>query len=97
MTTPNQRLTGAEIEAIIGDPKQVDAELQKYRKDTRVLSRRLNLVSKYPKRWIAVYDGEVRADSLDLNQLMDKIDDLGLPRDRVVVRFVDRNLRRMIL
>lgn len=83
---------------LIGDPKRVDAELQKFRKDSRLLSsRRVNLIEKYPKRWIVIYDGEVRADARSLNQLLTKVDELNLPREEAVIRYVDRNLRRMIL
>ncbi len=83
---------------LIGDPKRVDAELQKFRKDSKLLSsRRVNLIAKYPKRWIVIYDGEVRADARSLNQLLTKVDELNLPREEAVIRYVDRNLRRMIL
>lgn len=83
---------------IIGDPVRLDAELQRFRADTKLLSsRRMNLMAKYPKRWIAIYDGQVRADALSLKQVLAKVDELSLPREGVVVRFVDRNLHRMIL
>ena len=83
---------------IIGDPKRLDAELQQFRKDSKLLSsKRMNLLAKYPKRWVAIYDGQVRADAPSLNELLVRVDALTLPRERVVVRYVDRNLRRMIL
>lgn len=83
---------------IIGDPKVVDAELQKFRKDSRILSsRRVNLIAKYPKRWVAIYDGKVQADAMSLKQLLMTMDEQGLPRQEAVIRYVDRNLRRMIL
>lgn len=83
---------------IIGDPKHLDAELQKFRKDTKLLSsKRINFIAKYPKKWIAIYDGQVRADARSLKQVLIKVDQLKLPREGVVIRYVDRNLRRMIL
>ena len=83
---------------IIGDPKRLDAELQQFRKDSKLLSsRRMNLIAKYPKRWVVIYEGEVRADALTLRQVLAKVDELKLPRQSVVIRYVDRNLRRMIL
>jgi hypothetical protein len=83
---------------IIGDPQRLDAELQKFRKDTKLLSsKRMNFIAKYPKRWIAIYDGQVRADARSLKQILTKVDELQLPREGVVIRYVDRNLRRMIL
>ena len=86
------------IEDLIGDPQRVDAELQKFRKDTQILSsKRGKLIEKYPKRWVAIYNGKVQADARSLNQVLAKLDQLQLPRESVVVRYVDRNLRRMIL
>ena len=83
---------------IIGDPKRLDAELQKFRKDTKLLSsKRTNLIAKYPKRWVAIYDGQIQADARTLKQVLTKVDELSLPREGVVVRYVDRNFRRMIL
>ncbi len=91
-------MTEPTLAEIIGDPKRLDAELQKFRKDTKLLSsRRVNLLAKYPKRWVAIYDGQIQADALSLKQVLTKIDELNLPRERVVVRYVDRTLRRMIL
>ncbi len=90
--------SNATIEEIIGDPKQLDVELQAFQKDSIILSsRRVSLIAKYPKRWIAVYDGDVKTDARSLRQLLANIDTLGLPRERVVIRLIDRNLRRMIL
>ena len=86
------------IQEIIGDPKAVDAGLQKFRNDTRVLSsKRANLIAKYPKRWVAIYDGKVQANARNLSQLLAIVDNLNLPREGIVVRYIDRNLRRMIL
>lgn len=86
------------VAEIIGDPKQVDAELQAFRRDSKILSsRRARLIEKYPKKWVAIYDGKVQASALSLNSVLASVDKLGLPRESVVVRYVDRNLRRMIL
>ena len=88
----------AAILEMIGDPRRLDADLQRFRKDTKLLSsKRMNFIAKYPKRWIAIYDGKVQADERSLKQLLVKVDELNLPREEVVVRYVDRNLRRMIL
>lgn len=86
------------IEEIVGDPVRLDAELQKFREDTKLLSsRRVNLLKKYPKRWVAIYDGKVQADAPSLPAVLAKVAELSLPREQVVVRHVARNLRRMIL
>jgi len=86
------------IEQLIGDPKKLDAELEEFRKSAKLLSsKRAHLIVKYPKRWVAIYGGRVRADARSLNQILSKIDELGMPREHVIVRYIDKNLRRMIL
>jgi hypothetical protein len=98
MRASEVRDTGATIESIIGDPKQLDAELQSFRKDTGMLSsRRAMLLQKYPKRWVVIYNGKVHADARSFNEAIASADRLGLPRERVIIQFVDKNVRRMIL
>ena len=68
-------MTDLTVQEIIGDPKRVDADLQAFRRDARLLSsRRAHLVKRYPKRWIAIFDHEVRADGARLTQVLSKVD-----------------------
>ena len=90
-------ISRAAIEKIIGDPSQIDLELQEFRRDTNLLSSQADYIDKYPKRWIAIYNGTVQADARSLKEVLAAIDILKLPRERVIVRYVDRNLRAMIL
>ena len=86
------------IEEMIGDPKRVDAELQEFRKDVKALSScNAMLIDKYTKRWIAFYRGKVQADARSLNEILAEVDRLGLPRESVIVRYIDRNTRTMIV
>lgn len=86
------------IEQIIGDPKRLDAELQEFRKNAKLLSsKRVHLIRKYAKRWVAVYDRQIKADGSSLNQLLAKVDEMQIPRNSVVIRYIDKNTRRMIL
>src|SRR5437660_11222961 len=98
-TNTTSRLDRREIEEMIGgDPKQVAAELEDYGKDIRILSCQwAMLLKKYPKRWIAIYKGKVQADAPGFDEILVSVDKLGIPRDGVVIRFVDKNVRRMIL
>jgi hypothetical protein len=82
----------------LGDPADVDRELQRFRKAARVLSsQRARLIDRYPKQWVAVYDGRVRARGRTLQAVMKQVDKEGLPREHTVVRFIDKNHRTMIL
>jgi hypothetical protein len=82
----------------LGNPADVDRELQSFRKAARVLSsQRARLIDRYPKQWVAVYDGKVRAQGRTLQAVMKQIEKEGLPREHTVVRFIDKTRRTMIL
>ena|SRR5437879_3280235 len=98
MTKTPSQMDRREIDEMIGDPKRLDTEMQDYRKDISILSsQRAMLLQKYPKRWVAIYKGKVQADAQSFDEILANVDELGLPRDSVVIRFVDKNHRRMIL
>ncbi len=86
------------IDQLISDPRQIDADLQKFRQDTQLLSEsKANLLKRYPKRWVAIFDGKVQADAATESLVLEAITKLQIPRDRVVIRFIDKDVRRMIL
>ena len=82
----------------LGNPADVDRDLQNFRKAAHVLSsQRPRLIDRYPKQWVAVYDGKVRARGRTFQAVMKQIDKEGLPREHTIVRFIDKNHRTMIL
>lgn len=84
--------------SLIGDPHRLDADLQKFRKDVKLLSSRYrDFSAEYPKRWIAVYGGKVQADADSLDHLLARLDALKIPRGKAVIRYMNQNMRRMIL
>ena len=88
----------AEVAKIIGDPKRLDVELKAFRKSAELLSsKQAHLIEEYPKRWVAVYRGSVKADGRSLDEVLARVDELNVPRGSVLIRYIDRNLRRMIL
>lgn len=83
---------------LLGDPKDVDRGLQDFRKAAQVLSsRHPRLIDRYSKKWVAVYRGQVRASGKVFASVLAEVDKKGLPREHVIVRFIDRNQRTMIL
>ena len=87
-----------ELKELIGDPAEVDRKLASYRRAAAVLSsEHARLVEKYPRQWVAFYDGDVRASARTLDELLAKVDEARLPRQEVLIRFIDRNERTMIL
>lgn len=82
----------------LGNPKDVDRDLQSFRRTAQLLSsRHPRLIDRYPKKWVAVYRGQVRASGKIFASVLAEVDKKGLPREHVIVRFIDRNQRTMIL
>ncbi len=83
---------------LIGDPAEVDRSLRAFRKATSLLSsEHPRLIDKYPKRWVAIYRGKVKAAASTFNAVLAQVDKAGLPREEVILRFIDKNQRTMIL
>ena len=93
--------TDTDMEAVVrklGNLADLARDLQRFRNSARLLSsRQARLIEKYPKQWVAVYRGRVRAHARTLQNLMREIDEKGLPREDVITRFVDKNQRTFIL
>jgi hypothetical protein len=83
---------------IIGNPRTIDKELGDFRKSAMVLSsQRKHLISKYPEQWVAIHQGRVKAHSNKQEEVLSQIDHIGLPRKQVIVRFITKKPRAMIL
>ena len=87
-----------EIRRLIGNPAQVAQELAKFRETTEILSsNQPRLIDEYAKQWVALYDHKVQANAGTLDELMAEVDSAGLPREHVIVRFVDKDVRTLVL
>ncbi len=83
---------------MLGDPVAVDRELEAFRKSARLLSsRRKHLIAHYANQWIGVVEGRVAAHAPTLKAVVAKLEDIGVPRGRALVRYIDKNPRKMIL
>jgi hypothetical protein len=87
-----------EVLRLVGDPVEVDRSLRSFQEAAKVLSSdHPRLIDKYPKQWIAVHNGHVKATASTYNALLAQMDRDHLPRDETIIRFIDRNQRTMIL
>jgi hypothetical protein len=87
-----------DVRDLIGDPKQVARELRGFQKTAQVLSSRYpRLVERYPRQWVAVHDGTVKAHAKTLDALLKQVDRKRLPRGQIIVRYIDKTQRTMIL
>jgi ABC-type amino acid transport substrate-binding protein len=93
-----QDYTLAEILEIIGDPDELARKMEKDRADWAAFSLvNLELLKKYPKKWIVFCDGEVRAVGSSLASVLEKADALGLPRDDILAEYLNPDPETLIL
>ena len=82
----------------LGDlPENAANDLRDFARSSELLSSGRDLAEKYPQKWIAVYDGEVRAVADELDALLDELDSLDVPRSSTVVRDMEKEPRTLIL
>ncbi len=87
-----------EVLKLLGNPSEVAQDLRAFRKTAKVFSsKRAHLIAKYAKRWVAVHEGQVIADGRNLHEVLSKVDQSGVERKHVLIRYIDRTLRKMIL
>lgn len=95
---PAPTRTRKELLSLIGDPKRVVQDLRRFRRSTRALSSdHPRLIDEYRRKWVAVHGGKVRANAATFSRLMASVDQRGLPREHIVVRYIDKDERIMIL
>ena len=88
----------SDVLRLIGDPETVDKELAAFRTSARKLSSaHPRMIDKYEKQWVALYQGKVAAAGSTIDAVIAAVRKKGLPRDRVIVRFIEKNHRTMIL
>lgn len=98
MVTATKPEATRRVRKLLGNPKVVDRDLQRFRRSARILSSdRPRLIERYPKQWIAVHNGKVQAQGKTLRSVLTQLDKKGVPRRRVIVRFIDKTPRTMIL
>ncbi|MEE8337767.1 MAG: hypothetical protein V3R95_06880 [Dehalococcoidia bacterium] len=83
---------------LFGDPRQASARLRAFRESARTFSSdHPRLIDAYPDEWVAVHGGDVKAHAITLVDLLDLIDVAELPRQELLVRFIEKNQRALIL
>ena len=97
----DEKSSAASQEAIlelVGNPKRLDRELSVFRRSARTFSsEHPRLIKKFPKQWVAVHRGKVKAAGTTYNLLMKQVKERKLPREHILVRYIDKNARTMIL
>ena len=82
----------------LGNPAKVAKELESFQRAAKVLSsKQPRMIDEYPKQWIAVHQGKVKASGKTFKSLMTAIEKRRLPRQNLIIRFIDKSERTMIL
>lgn len=82
----------------LGAPPDVLDGLRRYRKAVSSLAaKRARLARQHPERWIAVYNDDIVALTKTLEDLVRCIDEQKLPRDEVIVQFLTKERRVMVM
>ena len=81
-----------------GDPRRVADELRAFRRSSRTLSSESpRLIAEYPKKWVGIYDGRVQVATKTFPALIAALQRRKLPREHVIIRYIDKDERIMIL
>ena len=79
-------------------PRGMARSLRAFQRSARVLSdNHPRLIDEYPNQWVAVADSAVVAHGNTLKQVLKQVDAEGMSRADVIVRFIDRTERTLIL
>ena len=84
--------------AQVGTPSEVHERITKYTHAVTSLSaERGKLIKKYPKQWVALYEGKVVCTGKTLPQLMASCEKEGIARSDIVMRYLNTEKRVLIL
>lgn len=93
------RPTKKELELLFGDsPKQFRRELQSFSRSGHFFSANYSrLVKEYPKEWVGIYDGKLRATAKSSRSVVSKLKKKGFPPNLSLVQYIDVSGQKLIL
>ena len=78
--------------------REIDQELSEFREAAAVMSSaHPRLIDEYPKQWVGVYRGVVEAHGSSLTAVVEQLNKKRIPAEKVMVRYIDKNERTLIL
>ena len=79
-------------------PDNTARSLRRFQRTAHVLSsNQPRLINEYPDQWVAVSASTVVAHGKSLDSVLRKVDRKGVHRSDVIVRFIERTQRTLIL
>jgi CII-binding regulator of phage lambda lysogenization HflD len=93
------RLSAKEKAVYLGaTPKKIARELRAFSRTARIFSsNEQRLLKKYPKQWVALYGGKLRASAKSLDEVLSKLKQQGVPANQAFIRYMDTSGRKLIL
>ena len=92
------KLTISEVIQRLGPLDEIRRDIADFKLSARTFSsHRPRLIDEYRQQWVAVHEGNVVAHADSFAAVMDAVDEQRTPRSKVLVRFIDENMRTMIL
>jgi hypothetical protein len=77
---------------------QLVEEMRQFEQDSRFLALHHDaLLDKFPEQWIAVFSGEVVANDTNINDALRELARRKVPHSRVVLAFLTRRPKTLIL
>lgn len=82
----------------VGDLTELVREMKDFDMSLETLcSNYGQILKEYPNQWVAVHQGEVKASAETHELLMAAVEQKGLPRHNVLIRFLDKTGRKLIV
>ena len=86
------------VRGFMGDPTEAGEAMLAFTKTAQyVHSNWPQLVAQYNDRWIAAYDEKVQVDGETLEEVIEAIDDMGIPKSDTIIKFATNRPIRLIL
>lgn len=86
------------LRALGGTPESIVRDLKEFEASTQALSdNHPRFIDEHPQKWVAVYRGSVAIAADSFDEINEKIEAKGLPREHVIVRFITRDKKTLIL
>lgn len=86
------------LRSLGGSAEDVVSELQEFSNSARILSsNHPRLIDEHPLQWVGVFDDNVAASATSLEDLMEQLKNEGIPPEKTIVRFIDKDEKTLIL
>ena len=93
------KLSSEEVLRLLGgSPESISRDLAEFAEAAKVLSSdHPRLINTHPDEWVGIYDKEEAVTAKDFPALMAALTQKGIPPERTIVRFIDKEQKNFLL